>query len=152
MTRKSGLKVAGEFGEDTGSKTEPVHLRLFRPLKTGWLGSEFSLQCPPHPSPSPAPAPRSLGLTTHEDHENKQCPMHKTTIKPSLQQQPKYPNRKVTYAAVHFLVTQRSLLLRVKNGGVVELSSSMLLALKKNSIEQSSNESYSNERCRALLY
>lgn len=106
---------------------------------------------PPTPLP-PAPAPRSLGLTTHKDHENKQCPTHKTTIKPSLQQQPKYPNRKVTYAAVHFLVTQRSLLLRVKNGGVVELSSSMLLALKKNSIEQSSNESYSNERCRALLY
>jgi len=68
MTRKSGLKVAGEFGEDTGSKTEPVHLRLFGPLRTGWLGCKFSLQCPPHPPP---PAPRSLRLTTHKDHENK---------------------------------------------------------------------------------
>lgn len=67
MTRKSGLKVAGEFGEDTGSKTEPVHLWLFSPLRTGWPGSDFSLQFPP---PAP-PVSRSLGLTKHKDHENK---------------------------------------------------------------------------------
>ena len=65
MTRKSGLKVAGEFGEDTGSKTEPVNLRLFSRLRTGWPGSDCSLQCPP------PPVSRSLGLTKHKDHENK---------------------------------------------------------------------------------
>lgn len=63
MTRKSGLKVAGEFGEDTGSKTEPVHLRLFSPLRTGWSGSEFSLQCPPHAIPQPPGTPRPLPPT-----------------------------------------------------------------------------------------
>ena len=49
--RKSGLKVAGEFGEDIGSKIEPVHLRLFNPVRTG---------CPGIPPPPP---PRSLTIS-----------------------------------------------------------------------------------------